>query len=167
MIGRLSLYWYFFDPSYLFLTGGYANVLSSTRRVGVFVIPIAILLPIGLNQLITARRTRADLILLSGLVTAPFAACLVVPEPFAIDRELELLRPRLIVAVGGLAARRLLGPLSLFQCVGVRYERDGRAVVPLPHPSGASGWLNAPANRERLTSALDLVHAELARLSPC
>jgi 4-amino-4-deoxy-L-arabinose transferase-like glycosyltransferase len=101
LIGRLSLYWYFFDPSYLFLTGGYANVLSSTRRVGVFVIPIAILLPIGLNQLITARRTRADLILLSGLVTAPFAACLVVPEPFAIDRELELLPFAALIATIG------------------------------------------------------------------
>jgi hypothetical protein len=25
LTGRISLYWYFFDPSYLFLTGGYAT----------------------------------------------------------------------------------------------------------------------------------------------
>jgi uracil-DNA glycosylase len=78
--------------------------------------------------------------------------------------ELELLRPRLIVTVGGLALRRLLGLPSLTPCVGERYELDGTPVVPLPHPSGASGWLNDPANRERLERATALVRHELARL---
>jgi uracil-DNA glycosylase len=80
------------------------------------------------------------------------------------DWELELLRPGLIVTVGGLALRRLLGLPSLTPCIGERYELHGTAVVPLPHSSGASGWLNDPANRERLARALELVHAELARL---
>jgi uracil-DNA glycosylase len=78
--------------------------------------------------------------------------------------ELELLRPRLIVTVGGLALRRLLGLPSLTPCVGERYELQGRPVLPLPHPSGASGWLNDPANRRRLARATALVHEELARL---
>jgi uracil-DNA glycosylase len=78
--------------------------------------------------------------------------------------ELELLRPKLIVTVGGLAIRRFIGPLQLTACVGERYAQDGRVIVPLPHPSGASGWLNAPANRLRLERALDLVRVELARL---
>jgi uracil-DNA glycosylase len=78
--------------------------------------------------------------------------------------ELELLRPRLVVTVGGLAARRLLGAPSL-DCVGGSFELDGRVVVPLPHPSGASGWLNLPANRERLAVALGLVRDALARLA--
>jgi 4-amino-4-deoxy-L-arabinose transferase-like glycosyltransferase len=102
LTGRISLYWYFFDPSYLFLTGGYANVVNSTRRVGVFLLPMAVLLPFGLNQLIT-RRTRADLIVLLGLVTAPLAACLVVPEPFAIDRELQLLPFAALIGATGAA----------------------------------------------------------------
>jgi len=76
--------------------------------------------------------------------------------------ELELLRPRLIVTVGGLALRRLVGLPQLTPCVGERYERDGAVVVPLPHPSGASGWLNVPANRERLAAAAALVREELA-----
>lgn len=80
------------------------------------------------------------------------------------DRELELLRPQLIVTVGGLALRRLLGLPQLTVCVGERYERDGAVVVPLPHPSGASGWLNVPANRGRLEGALGLVREELRRL---
>ena len=78
--------------------------------------------------------------------------------------ELELLRPRLVVTVGGLALRSLLGLSSLTPCVGERYELDGAAVVPLPHPSGASGWLNEPANRERLARATALVRGELSLL---
>jgi uracil-DNA glycosylase len=78
--------------------------------------------------------------------------------------ELKLLRPELIVTVGGLALRSLLGLTQLTVCIGERYDLDGVPVVPLPHPSGASGWLNAPANRERLERALTLVRDELARL---
>jgi uracil-DNA glycosylase len=81
------------------------------------------------------------------------------------DRELALLRPRLVVTVGGLAARRLLGLKSVTECVGKRYELGGGAVaVPLPHPSGASGWLNLPENRARVAEAVRIVHDELARL---
>jgi len=80
------------------------------------------------------------------------------------DWELELLRPRLIVPVGGLAIRRLLGISGLAECIGRRYELDGAAVVPLPHPSGASSWLNSPANRELTMRAAALVRRELARL---
>jgi uracil-DNA glycosylase len=78
--------------------------------------------------------------------------------------ELELLRPRLIVTVGGLALRRVLGQQALTPCVGRRFELEGTPVVPLPHPSGVSGWLNASANRERLAAASSLVRSELARL---
>jgi uracil-DNA glycosylase len=81
------------------------------------------------------------------------------------DWELELLRPKLIVPVGGLALRRLLGLSKLTECIGVRYERDGVPVIPLPHPSGASSWPNVPANREKLDAALALVQDELARLA--
>jgi len=78
--------------------------------------------------------------------------------------EFELMRPRLIVTVGGLAARRLLGVRSVTECVGVRYELDGAVAIPLPHPSGASGWLNAPANRARVADAARTVVAELEAL---
>jgi hypothetical protein len=36
--------------------------------------------------------------------------------------------------------------------------------VPLPHPSGASSWLNFPENRERVAAAVELIRNELARL---
>jgi uracil-DNA glycosylase len=77
------------------------------------------------------------------------------------DWELELIRPRLIVPVGGMAARRLLGVRSVSECVGVRYELDDTVAIPLPHPSGASGWLNDPANRARVSDAARAISAEL------
>jgi len=80
------------------------------------------------------------------------------------DHELRLLRPRLVVTVGGLAARTLLGVRSVTECVGLRYDLDGTPAIPLPHPSGASSWLNASANRERVAAAVELIRAELARL---
>jgi uracil-DNA glycosylase len=80
------------------------------------------------------------------------------------DQELKLLRPRLIVTVGGLAARSLLGVRSVTECVGVRYALGDAVAIPLPHPSGASSWLNVPANKERVAAAVDLVRDELARV---
>ncbi len=82
------------------------------------------------------------------------------------EAELRLLRPRLVVPVGGLAIRELLGHGSVGECVGQTFAFGEATAIPLPHPSGASGWLNAPANRRQLDRALELVHAELATLSP-
>ena len=80
------------------------------------------------------------------------------------DWELRLLRPQLVLTVGGMAARRLLGQTSL-ACIGSRFEVGGAVAIPLPHPSGASGWLNLPANRALLAQALEQVHEELGRLT--
>ena len=78
--------------------------------------------------------------------------------------ELRLLRPRFIVPVGGLAIRRLLGVTSLDACIGKRFEHSEAAVVPLPHPSGVSRWMNAAENLARVERAVDLVQAELRLL---
>jgi uracil-DNA glycosylase len=80
---------------------------------------------------------------------------------FWLDWELRLLHPEVVVPVGGLAVRRLLGPLRLTECIGRRYELGNASAVPLPHPSGASGWLNDAENRRRLDEALALVREEL------
>jgi uracil-DNA glycosylase len=78
--------------------------------------------------------------------------------------ELKLIEPLLIVPVGGLATRRLLGLKSVTEYVGRRFEEDGTVAIPLPHPSGASGWLNDPANRERVAGAAMLIRYELERI---
>jgi uracil-DNA glycosylase len=79
--------------------------------------------------------------------------------------ELRLLRPALIVPVGGLAIRRLLGITGLADAVGRRLAYGDAVAIPLPHPSGASGWLNAPANRALVAEAAALVREELALIS--
>lgn len=82
---------------------------------------------------------------------------------FWLAGELRLLRPGLVVTVGGLAARRVLGLERLTEHVGERLCLGEATAIPLPHPSGASGWTNLPENRERLERALALVKGELAR----
>jgi uracil-DNA glycosylase len=78
--------------------------------------------------------------------------------------ELRLVRPRLVLAVGGLSARRLLGVRNLAAAIGTRFELAGAVAIPLAHPSGTSRWLNEPANRDVLARALSIVSDELERL---
>jgi uracil-DNA glycosylase len=73
-----------------------------------------------------------------------------------LDAELRLLKPKALIPVGQMAINRFLGPGPLEQRVGKRFG-DRPAIVPLPHPSGQSRWLNEPANRERLAVALALI----------
>jgi uracil-DNA glycosylase len=79
-------------------------------------------------------------------------------------RELELLRPEVVALVGGLAIKELLGITRLSEAVGETVRRDGIVYVPLPHPSGASTWLNAPENKERLDRALATLKKQVAAL---
>lgn len=74
-------------------------------------------------------------------------------RPF-LDRELALVRPQVIVPVGGLAIGTFLGDNKLRDIVGQAIVRDGVRYIPLPHPSGASLWLNAPENQARVRKAL-------------
>jgi len=80
---------------------------------------------------------------------------------FWLDWEFRLLRPRLVVPVGGLAIKRVLGISGLAGCIGSTFALGEAVAVPLPHPSGASGWLNSLENRKRLAGALALLEAEL------
>jgi hypothetical protein len=66
--------------------------------------------------------------------------------------------------VGGLAIKELLGITRLSEAVGETVRRDGIVYVPLPHPSGASTWLNAPENKERLDRALATLKEQAAAL---
>jgi uracil-DNA glycosylase len=80
---------------------------------------------------------------------------------FWLEWELRLLRPAVIVPVGGLAVKRLLGISRLDDCIGATFDVGDAVAVPLPHPSGTSGWLNSPENRLRLAGALETLGVEL------
>ncbi len=81
------------------------------------------------------------------------------------EEELSLLRPALVVTVGLVPAQQLLGVDRLTDAIGKSYALVDAVAVPLPHPSGASGWLNDKANRARLGKALAHVRRELERLA--
>jgi uracil-DNA glycosylase len=79
--------------------------------------------------------------------------------------EFRLLQPRLIVPVGILAAKQLLGIRSLGECIGESFRVGEALALPLPHPSGRNIWLNDRANRARLERATTRIRDELARLT--
>jgi uracil-DNA glycosylase family 4 len=74
-----------------------------------------------------------------------------------LDAELALVRPRVVLLVGTLAIERLWGRAALSEVVGKSRVDGERVLIPLPHPSGASRWLNDPTNRRRLRRAIALV----------
>ena len=71
-----------------------------------------------------------------------------------LEEELALLRPRVILLVGGLAIERFWGKISLEVAVGTSRRIEGVTYIALPHPSGASRWLNDARHRLLLTRAL-------------
>jgi uracil-DNA glycosylase len=85
-----------------------------------------------------------------------------------LDAELRLIRPALLIPVGRLAIDRFLGTQPLDRVVGrahvVNHIGGTSRAVPLPHPSGASSWVNLPQNKALLDRALALVAREIAGL---
>lgn len=82
-----------------------------------------------------------------------------------LDREIALLRPALVIVVGTLASRQLLGIAELKDAVG-RLHRASRAghefeAIVLPHPSGRSTWTNKPENAALLAKSLKLLQRRL------
>lgn len=81
-----------------------------------------------------------------------------------LDAELEILRPRVLVLLGTLAIYRFWGKAPLEEAVGRRRRESGRVLLPFPHPSGASRWLNDPAHAELLAKAIRLLRREAAHI---
>ena len=84
-----------------------------------------------------------------------------------LDQELFLVDPCVILPVGKLAIS-LFYPanIALEQLIGTQREVNGRLVIPLPHPSGASRWHQVPANRAKIQQAITLIRIQMERLFP-
>lgn len=87
-----------------------------------------------------------------------------------LAREVEILRPALIVPVGTLAIEQVLGhkgPLAAIVGVPKRATYHGVVadVICLPHPSGASSWHKTEPGMTLLRKALELIakHPEIKR----
>jgi uracil-DNA glycosylase len=79
-----------------------------------------------------------------------------------LRRELELVRAPVVLSVGTLALEELAPGVRLDDAVGAELSlADGRPLLALPHPSGASPWPHLPGNRERLERALRMVAERL------
>ena len=120
MAKRVSLYWTFFDPAFLFLIGGYTHLTASTRLVGVFLLPFIVLIPLGLVQMLTVARSATSAVVFMGFVTAPLAAALTVQEPYASSRQLPILVFGVLIATYGV--QRMLSwtaPLPRLIAIGV------------------------------------------------
>ncbi len=75
-----------------------------------------------------------------------------------LHAELALVAPRLIVPVGRLAIDFFGGQgQRLERLVGRAIAAEGTWIVPLPHPSGASTWLNQPDHQQLLARALAIL----------
>jgi uracil-DNA glycosylase len=99
------------------------------------------------------------------------------PDPGEIDacktwitREMQLLRPELVLAVGTLAIEQVLGKKApLAEVIGtmqrVRWHGQEVDVIGLPHPSGASTWYKVEPGKTLLAKALRKVARHPAILS--
>ncbi len=98
---RAAVYWSFLNPSFLFFTGD-LQMPFSTRAVGVFLLPMAVLLVVGIASAIR-HPTPAAIIAVLGFFTAPIAAVLV-PENSEIIRAAAMLPFAVLLATIGIDA---------------------------------------------------------------
>jgi 4-amino-4-deoxy-L-arabinose transferase-like glycosyltransferase len=122
---RAAVYWSFLNPSFLFFTGD-LQMPFSTRAVGVFLLPVAVLLVTGIGSVIR-HPSPANIVAVVGFFTAPLAAVLV-PENSEIIRATAMLPFGVLLAVMGIAslwkwpfqerARFVLMPAGLLVLLG-------------------------------------------------
>ena len=85
-----------------------------------------------------------------------------------LEAELRLIRPKLLIPVGKLAIERFLPRRPLDELIGRVHQVEhigGRsAVIPLPHPSGASSWIHGPGHMDLVRESLRLIASRLPEL---
>lgn len=101
LISRLDLWWNAFAPDKLFLTGD-GSLRFSTRQVGYFLLPMAVLLPAGLFHLNRIPQRALRFLIVAGLVLGPLPALTV--RDFEIKRWLAFMPFAILIATCGMAA---------------------------------------------------------------
>lgn len=81
-----------------------------------------------------------------------------------LDAQWELVKPQVVILFGKMAIDTFLPRMSLEECVGNVFDRDGITYLPLPHSSGASTWLNDAGHRDLLAQAIARVREERLRI---
>jgi 4-amino-4-deoxy-L-arabinose transferase-like glycosyltransferase len=94
-VGRwVGLYWSFFDPSFLFVSGD-SSLINSTREAGFYPAAFAALIPIGVFGLIRSRKP-VEVAIVIGFATAPLVSI--------ISGAIEMNRVMFAIPFGVLAA---------------------------------------------------------------
>ena len=76
---RLEVYWDYFNPAFLFLSGG--SVTASLWHPRIFLLPFAVLLPIGIWQAVAPRSSITWWLIAGGMLIAPVVGALVAQPP--------------------------------------------------------------------------------------
>ena len=99
---RVALYWDYFNPSYLFFSGA-SDLMWATRRAGVFVLAVALLLPFGIWQIWRRNFSIIRAVLLVGFFFAPVPIVLTLPEAprYATARDLLAVPFGVLISVAG------------------------------------------------------------------
>jgi uracil-DNA glycosylase len=78
-----------------------------------------------------------------------------------LRREVEILKPELVIPVGKLAIAQMLNAPRLDEVIGrthrVTYHGVEMDAIPLPHPSGLSTWFKIEPGKTLLQQALGLI----------
>lgn len=154
---RVTAFWMFFNPDYLFISGD-ARLTNSTRIAGLFPLACAMLIPVGLYRLIRSRQPIA-LLVAAGFFLSPIAG--------ALSGRLEINRVLFAIPFGVLAAAaglRHLGSqgtalksiaavlaVSIFVQFSGFYRHYGG-----PYRVAAAPWFGGD-NRTALNAVLDRV----------
>jgi uracil-DNA glycosylase len=85
------------------------------------------------------------------------------------DREIDILKPDLVIPVGKLGISQFLAGGALDQLVGKQFRIRERGhefdFIPLPHPSGASPWHRVEPGKTLLARAMKLIAKHPAMLT--
>jgi 4-amino-4-deoxy-L-arabinose transferase-like glycosyltransferase len=153
---RLDVYWDSFNPSRWFFTGE-SSLQISTREVGSFLLPIAVLIGFGMAAIVRHRTQALGWVFLFGLLTAPLPAVVMVDveirrwlvvTPFAAmvaGYGVERLRQGTVLARAACVA---LLALALLQFGGFARDYFG------PYRERASFWFGGNI-RAALQTTLD------------
>lgn len=100
---RVSLYWDYFNPSFLFFAGG-TNPTQATARVGVFLLALGVFLACGVYA-IWRRRSTIPIVVLLMFAVAPLPIVLTLPDApeYSIARAMALVPFGILISGFGVA----------------------------------------------------------------
>jgi len=98
---RLTAFWMFFNPDYLFVSGD-SRLTNSTRMAGLLPLACAVLIPVGVVRLARGQGGSLGRCVLAGLLSAPLATA--ISGRLEINRALHVLPFAVLAAVYGVSA---------------------------------------------------------------